>query len=76
MLIAKNIGLDTQAFSEHLNSTDGIAEIYASNTRAQSLGITGMPSFVFNGNLIISGAHEPNVLARLLDAASDTTKAN
>lgn len=76
MLIAKNIGLDAHAFSEHLKSTDGIAEIYSTNTRAQSLGIRGIPSYVFNGQLIISGAQEPNVLARLLDAAGDQAKAN
>jgi predicted DsbA family dithiol-disulfide isomerase len=75
MVIAKSIGLDTQAFSDHLKSPDGIAEIYANNARAQRLGINGMPSYVFNGNLVISGAQEPNVLERMLDAASGAAEA-
>ena len=70
MIIAKSIGIDTHSFSDHLKSTDGIAEIYATVARAHSLGINGMPSYVFNGRLIISGAQEPNVLARMIDAAS------
>ena len=70
MIIAKSIGIDTHAFSDHLKSTDGISEIYATNARAHSLGINGMPSYVFNGRLVISGAQEPNVLARMIDAAS------
>jgi len=70
MVIAKSIGLDIDAFSAHLESTDGIADINAANARAHRLGISGMPSYVFNGNLVISGAQEPNVLARMLDAAS------
>ena len=69
MFIAKSIGLDTHAFSIHLESTDGIAEIYAANARAHSLGVNGMPSYIFNKRLAISGAQEPNVLASLLDAA-------
>jgi len=70
MVIAKSIGLDTHAFSAHLKSTNGIAEIYDANARAHRLGVNGMPSYVFNERLIISGAQEPHVLARMLDAAS------
>jgi predicted DsbA family dithiol-disulfide isomerase len=69
MVIAKSIGLDTHAFSAHLKSTDGISEIYAANARAHSLGVGSVPSYVFNKRLVISGAQEPNVLARMLDAA-------
>jgi predicted DsbA family dithiol-disulfide isomerase len=75
MIIAKRIGIDTQAFSDHLKSTDGIMEIYATNARAHSLGINGMPSYVFSGRLVISGAQEPNVLARMIDAASAADEA-
>ena len=69
MVIAKSIGLDTHAFSAHLESTDGISEIYAANARAHSLGVGSVPSYVFNKRLVISGAQEPNVLASMLDAA-------
>ncbi len=73
MAIAKGIGIDVDAFSDQLKTNNGIAEIYASNSRAHILGITGMPSFVFNKQLIISGAQEPTILARMLDAAITKT---
>ena len=72
MAIANSIGLDTHAFAAHLESSEGIAEIYDANARAHRLGVNGVPSYVFNGILVISGAQETNVLARMLDAASAT----
>ena len=70
MVIAKSIGLDTHAFSAHLESTDGICEIYDANARGHRLGVNGVPSYVFNEHLVISGAQEPGILAKMLDAAS------
>ncbi len=67
--LARDLGLDADAFAAHLASDDGIAEIYDANARAHRTGINGVPSYVFNDHLIISGAQEPNVLDRMLDAA-------
>ena len=67
--LARDLGLDADAFATHLASDDGIAEIYDANARAHRTGINGVPSYVFNDHLIISGAQEPNVLDRMLDAA-------
>jgi predicted DsbA family dithiol-disulfide isomerase len=75
MVIAKSIGLDTHAFSAHLESTDGICEIYDANARGHRLGVNGVPSYVFNEHLVISGAQEPGILAKMLDAASATNMA-
>ncbi|MCH8002927.1 MAG: DsbA family oxidoreductase, partial [Proteobacteria bacterium] len=33
--------------------------------------INGVPAFVFNRDMVISGAQEPQVLARMLDAAHE-----
>ena len=68
--IAKKIDIDVQAFADHLDSSNGIEEIFSSNTRAHSLGISGMPSFIFDKRLVISGAQEPNILAKMIDAAN------
>lgn len=67
--IAGGIGLDVEALSSHLASDVGIAEIFEANAQAHRLGINGVPSYVFNESMIISGAQEENVLARMLDAA-------
>jgi predicted DsbA family dithiol-disulfide isomerase len=40
-------------------------DVAAADERARSLGIQGVPFFVFDGRVALSGAHEP---ATLLDA--------
>lgn len=67
--IARAQGLDTDALAALLATDNGISDVYEENAHAHRLGINGVPSYVFNGRLVISGAQEPQVLARLLDAA-------
>ncbi len=73
--IASDISLDAGALAAHLAGNEGIAAIYDANARAHRLGINGVPSYVFNGNLVISGAQDANVLERVLDAAIETEAA-
>ncbi len=68
--IAEDIGLDRAALAAHFDDGDDIAAIHDANARAHRLGINGVPAFSFPGNLVISGAQEPPVLARMIDAAS------
>jgi len=69
LAIAGNLGLDRHAVGTFLAGGDGIPWVFEENAQAHRLGINGVPSFVFNGKLVISGAQEPSVLARMLDAA-------
>jgi len=62
-------GLDAGALRAYLESDEDVAEIYEENARAHRLGINGVPAFAFSGNMVISGAQEPEVLVRVLDAA-------
>ncbi|TVR98253.1 MAG: DsbA family oxidoreductase [Rhodospirillales bacterium] len=80
--IGAAIGLDPAAVTAHLDSNADVAAIYREHVRAQRFGIAGVPAFVFNGTLVISGAQEPRVLVRMLDvareyalAAADTARA-
>lgn len=67
--IARDLSLDADAFAALLHSDEGIAEVYNANAHAHRIGINGVPSYVFNDHLVISGAQEENVLTRMLDAA-------
>ena len=67
--IAAAAGLDSGSVLRHLDGQDGVTTVYEENARAHRLGINGVPSFLFNGHLAISGAQEPQVLGRLLDVA-------
>ncbi len=73
--IGTHLGLDTGALAAYLDSEDDVALIYEENARAHRLGINGVPSYVFNGTMVLSGAHDPQVLARMLDAAEVTAGA-
>ncbi len=67
--IAEDIGLDAAALAAHFDDGEDIPDIHEANARAHRLGINGVPAFSFPGNLVISGAQEPPVLVRMIDAA-------
>ncbi|MEK9673723.1 MAG: DsbA family oxidoreductase [Rhodospirillaceae bacterium] len=67
--VAEEIGLDRSAVGAYLASGDDADEVAKDNSYAHRLGVNGVPSFVFDGPMVISGAQEPQVLARMLDAA-------
>ena len=68
-------GLDAQEIRAYLNTDADVGAIHDENVRAHRLGINGVPSFAFNEKFVISGAQEPQVLARMLDAALATEDA-
>ena len=66
---AAEVGLDKAEVTAYLDTPNDIEHIYNENTRAHRLGVNGVPAFVFNGGMVITGAQEPKILARVLDAA-------
>ncbi len=70
--IAARIGLDRGSVREMLDSDGGQAGIRAANARAHAMGISGVPSFVFNDSHAIAGAQDAEVLVRLVDLAVET----
>ena len=54
--IAGEAGYDAQAARELLESDTGMAEIEAMDRHAREMGITGVPFFVFDGKVGVSGA--------------------
>ena len=70
--IGEESGLDRDEVARHLAGPDDIARVNEENSRAHRLGINGVPSFVFNRRFVISGAQDPQVLARIMDAALAT----
>ncbi|MEX2451921.1 MAG: DsbA family oxidoreductase [Rhodospirillales bacterium] len=70
--ISAALELDVSAVSRYLDSDRDVDVIYEENAEAHRMGINGVPSYLFNGIMAISGAQEPPVLARMLDAALAT----
>ena len=73
--IAADLGLPADAATAYLDSDEDIDFVYDENTRAHRMGINGVPAFVFNDRMVISGAQEPQILARMIDAAQATVNA-
>lgn len=63
-------GLDRGDLARYLASDQDMDSVTQDNARAHRLGVNGVPSFVFDGPMVISGAQEPQILARMLDAAA------
>jgi len=63
--VAAQAGLDAGAARDLLASDRLRDEVAGADERARTLGISGVPFFVFDGKVAVSGAHEP---ATLLDA--------
>lgn len=73
--IAEQLELDIDKLNVLLDSDDDIHAILSENTKVHSLGINGVPAYLFNGKMAISGAQDAEVLARMLDVASLTQAA-
>jgi predicted DsbA family dithiol-disulfide isomerase len=69
--LAEEAGQDAAAARAMLDSNEGRDAIEASERRAGEIGIGGVPFFIFNGRIAVSGAQEPRVLA---DAIAESAK--
>ena len=68
--IAGEASHDTAAARAMLESGEEMEAVEASERRARGIGIDGVPFFIFNGRLAVSGAQEARVLADAIAAAS------
>ena len=65
--LAVEIGLDAREASRVIALRTGQDAIIAAQRHAASLGLSGVPTFVFNGEYALSGAQEPAALAAAID---------
>ncbi len=70
--IAGEAGLDAVAARSLLDSEEGTDAITLMDSRAREIGVQGVPFFIFNQHIAVSGAQEP---ATLLDAIAQARAA-
>lgn len=58
--LGAEIGLDTAALKQVLQSNQYADEVKADEYEAQQLGVRGVPFFVFDRKVAVSGAQDPN----------------
>ena len=67
--VAVRAGLSAVEVREHLAGDDGKAEVVRSQLSAGRLGVQGVPFYVVDGRLGVSGAQPPELFARVLEQA-------
>jgi predicted DsbA family dithiol-disulfide isomerase len=67
--LAAEAGVDADAARAWLASDTGRAEIAQAEVRARELGITGVPFFIFDGRVGLSGAHPPETIREAIREA-------
>ncbi len=72
--VASELGLDPEACREALESAALDAEVAADERRARELGLRGVPAFLFDGRLLVSGAQSSEVLSAALAQALETER--
>jgi len=68
--IGRAAGLDGGALDAFLDSSTDTSWVIEHNSQAHRKGVNGVPCFLLNGELALQGAQQPEILARLLDAAA------
>lgn len=67
--LAGRVGLDPGAAGRMLASDDYAAEVKADQAAARSIGIRGVPFFIMNDALAVSGAQDPELFLQALGKA-------
>ena len=65
--VATCVGLEEDAVRAFLESGAGTAEVWASQERAQELGVSSVPFYVLNNQYGVSGAQPPELFLQAFD---------
>jgi predicted DsbA family dithiol-disulfide isomerase len=64
--------MDRERAAAHLATSDDLQAVQSEIASAQSIGVTGVPTFILGGRYGVVGAQSPDVLAK---AFADAAKA-
>ena len=67
--LAQRAGLDPAQAQQALGDEEVIAQISEADQQARAMGVQGVPFFIFNGRVGVSGAHESEDLLRAMQSA-------
>jgi predicted DsbA family dithiol-disulfide isomerase len=70
--VAVKGGLDRTGTEEFLASEKGVVEVKGEEAVGRRLGISGVPYFVLNDSIAISGAQPPDIFVSALQQAEET----
>jgi predicted DsbA family dithiol-disulfide isomerase len=67
--VAREAGMDSGLVGELLAKDSDLAVVEREAGMANQMGISGVPTFIFDSRFMISGAREPEVLVKIMDRA-------
>lgn len=67
--IGEQLGEDPTDLRAYLESDEDADAVQAAAGEAQAMGVSGVPFFIFNRRLAVSGAHPPEALRQAIDEA-------
>src|SRR5688572_32042659 len=67
--IAARAGLDGKAVAAYIAGDDDREAVAQADVQARSAGIGGVPFFIFNHNIGVSGAQDPETLVQAMEQA-------
>ena len=67
--IAGEAGFDSAAARTMLDSDEGVDAVTLMDQRARDIGVQGVPFFIFNQHVAVSGAQEPDALLQAIAQA-------
>ena len=73
--VAELAGMDAGLVADLLESDADRALVEREDQIAHEMGVTGVPTFIFNSRFAISGAREPEIIARVMDKAIEAANA-
>jgi predicted DsbA family dithiol-disulfide isomerase len=73
--IAAGVGLDRAEVDELLAGDRGLDVVRAGEGQARRLGVSGVPSFVVNGEITLSGAQPPMLFLQAFEQAGEAAVA-
>ncbi len=73
--VVAEAGLDRGGAEAELNADEGLVAIRAEEEQAHRLRVQGVPFFIINGEVALSGAQEPGVFLEAFEQVSNVTQA-
>jgi predicted DsbA family dithiol-disulfide isomerase len=67
--IAGEAGMDRALVADLLSRDADLAAVEREAGMASQMGISGVPTFIFDSRMMITGAREPELLVRVIDKA-------
>jgi predicted DsbA family dithiol-disulfide isomerase len=73
--LAAGVGMDPEPVRAYLESDAGTREVRAEIAAAQRLGVTAVPTYVFDDKYVVEGAQPPELFLQALNTVAEQTPA-